>query len=308
VSSGLVLSLPSLLLLLTIQTDRHLFQDFTYQNMQYPDWALASQVKTIGSWNLHSYLPQTHLDFFLFLSSAAGVIGNRGQSNYAAGNAFQDALAQYRTARGQHTVSLDLGPVIGAGMVDQEMMDLLRSVGYYGIRMHDVLFFVERAISRLPQVPPQIVLGVGSGGLVAQNQPADPFWAETALFAHLNRVDVVADPTGSFSSSTSSSSKQKKDGNLIPRLRMAATIDEAAEILLGPLIAAMVSIIPNLDAADIRPHMTPGECQSDSMRGTNIDNWLKRTTGVSIGQAINGMPLGKICEEVVRRGGFVDVS
>ncbi|KAK0633152.1 hypothetical protein B0T14DRAFT_560771 [Immersiella caudata] len=281
-------------------------RDFTYQNMTYPDWALASRVKTIGSYNLHRLLPQSHLDFFLFLSSAAGVIGNRGQSNYAAGNAFQDALARYRSARGQRTVSLDLGPIIGAGMVDQEMMDLLRSVGYFGIRFADMLFMVERAIAGFATgdkpLPPQVVMGVGTGGLIRQTCPADPFWAETALFAHLNRVDV-----GGLSDSELAGSGGSTDNgqNLQPRLKMAQTMEEGVEIILGPLIAAMVSIIPNIDASDIESSMTPTECNSDSMRGTNIDNWLKRTTGVSIGQAINSMPLQKICEEVVKRGGFL---
>ncbi|KAK1833135.1 ketoacyl-synt-domain-containing protein [Podospora conica] len=275
-------------------------RDFTYQNMSHPDWTLAASPKTLGSWNLHTHLPLPPTSFFLFLSSAAGVIGNRGQSNYAAGNAFQDALAHHRPPH--TTVSLDLGPVIGAGMVDQAMMDLLRSVGYFGIRRSDMFLALDRAVAGA--TPPQIVLGVGTGGLLAQNTPADPFWAETPLFAVLNRVDVDANPHHDHHASGGGGGGAE---NLVPRLQMAGTVDEAVEILLGPLIAAMVSIIPNIDASEILPHMTPNECRSDSMRGTNIDNWLKRTTGVAVGQAINGMPLRRICEEVVARGGFVGV-
>lgn len=274
-------------------------RDFTYQNMSHADWALAAHPKTLGSLHLHTHLPLSHSSsFFVFLSSAAGVIGNRGQSNYAAGNAFQDALAHHRTPTTK-TVSLDLGPVIGAGMVDQSLMDLLRSVGYFGIRRSDMFLALDRAVAGT--TPPQVVLGVGTGGLLAQNAPADPFWADTPLFALLNRVDVDANPHHTSSGTSGGSGSE----NLIPRLQMAGSVDEAVEILLGPLIAAMVSIIPNIDASEILPHMTPNECRSDSMRGTNIDNWLKRTTGVAVGPAINGMPLRRICEEVVGRGGFV---
>lgn len=244
--------------------------------MQYQDWVLASKVKTIGSWNLHRLLPSTHMDFFIFLSSAAGVIGNRGQSNYAAGNAFQDALARYRSARGMRTVSLDLGPIIGAGMVDQEMMDLLRSVGYFGIRFHDMLFVLDRAIAGFTTgdtpIPPQVVMGVGTGGLIRQTRPADPFWADSALFAYLNRVDVGALSDADMGGAAVGSGDSGQD--LVPRLKMAQTMEEGVEIIIGPLIAAMVSIIPNIDASDIESSMTPTECNSDSMRGTNIDNWL----------------------------------
>ena len=38
--------------------------------------------KMLGSWNLHELLPRD-MEFFVLLSSFAGVIGNRGQSNYA---------------------------------------------------------------------------------------------------------------------------------------------------------------------------------------------------------------------------------
>ncbi len=40
------------------------------------------------------------LDFFIVISSAAGIVGNRGQAAYAAANTFLDAFAQYRTRLG----------------------------------------------------------------------------------------------------------------------------------------------------------------------------------------------------------------
>ena len=40
--------------------------------------------KVQGSWNLHHLLPKD-MDFFILLSSSAGIAGSRGQGNYAAG-------------------------------------------------------------------------------------------------------------------------------------------------------------------------------------------------------------------------------
>ena len=50
----------------------------------------AIRPKVNGSWNLHQYLPKD-LDFFVMLSSSAGIAGARGQGNYAAG-VYNDSL------------------------------------------------------------------------------------------------------------------------------------------------------------------------------------------------------------------------
>lgn len=54
------------------------------ENMSWNDFQLAMKPKVQGSWNLHELLPRD-LDFFVMLSSATGVLGNRSQGNYAAG-------------------------------------------------------------------------------------------------------------------------------------------------------------------------------------------------------------------------------
>ena len=60
--------------------------------MSLEDFQTAIKPKVQGSWNLHALLA-SEFDFFVLLSSAAGVTGNRGQANYCIGNTYQDALA-----------------------------------------------------------------------------------------------------------------------------------------------------------------------------------------------------------------------
>lgn len=74
--------------------------------------------KLRGSWLLHTLLKDYPLDFFVLFSSTGSVIASLGQANYAAANAFMDALAWSRRAQGLPALSLGWGPW-SVGMVEQ---------------------------------------------------------------------------------------------------------------------------------------------------------------------------------------------
>lgn len=54
--------------------------------------------KVAGVVNLDQATKELDLDFFIFFSSIAGIMGNPGQADYAAANAFMDAYAFYRNS------------------------------------------------------------------------------------------------------------------------------------------------------------------------------------------------------------------
>ncbi|KAK3382595.1 fatty acid synthase S-acetyltransferase [Lasiosphaeria ovina] len=94
-------------------------QDAVFANMTHAQWELTLRSKVQTSWNLHRQLP-AGLDFFVMLSSLIGVLGGMGQSNYAAGDAFQDALARHRVRRGQRAVAIDVGWMRSIGIVAEK--------------------------------------------------------------------------------------------------------------------------------------------------------------------------------------------
>ncbi len=65
---------------------------------------------------LESALAGRPLDFFVAVSSLFGTIGGVGQADYAAANAFLDAFARSRSARGRRTLSLAYGGWREVGM------------------------------------------------------------------------------------------------------------------------------------------------------------------------------------------------
>ena len=66
-------------------------------------WERFQQVlwpKVLGGWHLHRATAHRDLDLFILFSSRVGVMGNPGQANHAAANAFLDQLAAHRRALG----------------------------------------------------------------------------------------------------------------------------------------------------------------------------------------------------------------
>ncbi|WP_405666370.1 SDR family NAD(P)-dependent oxidoreductase [Streptomyces sp. NBC_01166] len=107
--------------------------------------------KTDAAWHLHELTRDLDLAAFVLFSSAAGTLGAAGQANYAAGNAFLDALAARRRAEGLPALSLgwglwDTGDGMAAGLGEAEMRRLARD-GILPLPAGRALSLFDRALT-----------------------------------------------------------------------------------------------------------------------------------------------------------------
>ena len=86
-------------------------------------WERFEQVlwpKMLGAWQLHQSTLDRDLDLFVLFSSITGVVGNSGQGNHAAANAFLDQLAAYRRSLGLPGQSIAWGAWSGLGEAEEQ--------------------------------------------------------------------------------------------------------------------------------------------------------------------------------------------
>ena len=168
------------------------------QNWQRFDTVMAPKVA--GSWILHGLTEKRPVDFFVLFSSAASLVGSAGQGNHAAANAFIDALAHYRRAKGLPALSINWGPWarIGAAARHSQSNRITKG-GKHSIAPQDGLEIFARLLRQpVAQVG---VLSVGHESEVAAafaKHDRTPFFAglarETAQKKNPERSEKAAQP------------------------------------------------------------------------------------------------------------------
>ncbi|WP_212751030.1 KR domain-containing protein, partial [Pseudoalteromonas ruthenica] len=82
-------------------------------------------------------------------SSLSSMIGNPGQANYIAANAFLNTLAQHRQSLGLAATTINWGALADAGMVarDNTVKQILAEQGVYGVHNEYAFSQLDEALS-----------------------------------------------------------------------------------------------------------------------------------------------------------------
>jgi hypothetical protein len=237
--------------------------------------------KVHGSWNLHVATLDQPLDFFVLLASIAGMVGDTSQSNYAAGSAFQDALAHHRVERGLPATALDLSRIMSVGYVAEKEGAAERNLvrwGFLPIEEDEFLAMVDIAITAQQQQRPhhgtgQIVTGVGTQAHFDRSNLDMPHWFRDPVFSHLR--NMRARNVGGAGAGAG------VEPPLAHRLRDSGSAADAAATVLDA-IARRLSKALMIALEDIDVTNPTARYGVDSLVAVEVRNWLLREAKADI--------------------------
>ncbi|KAL5087928.1 hypothetical protein Trisim1_007334 [Trichoderma cf. simile WF8] len=240
-------------------------RDTLFTNMSYVQWQESTLPKVQGTQNLHNALPD--VDFFVALSSFAGTFGNRGQSNYAAGCAYQDALALQRRDEGKKATTLDVGLMRDIGVLAENgMTDNLKEWEEpYGVREGELRNLVKLAIAG--SLPAQVLTGLATGGSAVVASIPPPFYLSDAKFSIMATTDLEK-----VSDSAGDSNNRRKSDSIRALISKSESLVEASGHITASLVSRIAKML-QIEAEDVDTSRALHSYGLDSLVAIEIVDW-----------------------------------
>ncbi|MGA4838168.1 beta-ketoacyl reductase [Streptomyces sp. G45] len=215
--------------------------------------------KLTGGWLLHRLFAHAPLEFFVLFGSVGSVIASAGQANYAAANAFLDALAQHRRSRRLPALSIGWGPW-SVGMVEQ--LNLEQTYARRGID----LITPEagtRVLGRLIGQRPAHVVAITADWTTARSTA--PAGQLPPMFAELG----VAETEGPGAADAADADA------VLAALRAAPEADRLG--LLAAQLHAVAALVLKLDPAEFDDEENLSDLGIDSLMAVEVKHRIEAT-------------------------------
>ncbi|MFD5693862.1 non-ribosomal peptide synthetase/type I polyketide synthase [Streptomyces rubiginosohelvolus] len=235
--------------------------------------------KTVGAHLLHRHLRDEPLEHFVLFASIASLLTTAGQTNYAAGNAFLDALAHHRRAQGLPALSLDWGPW-ATGMIEELGLveHYLQSRGMSSLSPDTGMAVLERVIG---QDHAQLVVAT------VVDWPVFLAWYPSPPPLVADLAAAAAPPTDTPS------------GNgFLDTFRTAG--EEARRALVAERFAALAAAVLRTGADRIDPATGLGELGLDSLLAMELRARIHAELGVALPVValLSGTPAGELADRL----------
>ncbi|MFH9419145.1 type I polyketide synthase [Streptomyces sp. NPDC017529] len=236
--------------------------------------ATALAAKAAGAAHLDELTADLDLDAFVLFSSAAATFGGAGQANYAAANAFLDALTDNRRSRGLTALSVAWGPWAGDGV--SQASDAARQ----RLRRNrwEVLMDPELAVKALggALTGPDTVLTVMDLDLPAL--AAAPGQAE---FLNIPLLRDLPDVQQLKAAPRAETSGQPAEGELAQRLT-GLTRAEQDRMLVDAVRDEAAAVLGHSNSDDVEPGRAFSEMGFDSLTSVELRNRIATVTGLAL--------------------------
>lgn len=249
-------------------------QDMLFEKIGIEEYSAIVRPKVQGAWNLHNALPKGEFDFFVMLSSAAGILGTRGQAVYAGTSTFLGAFAGWRQAQGLPASTIHLGAIGEVGYV-AERSDRQAAISFtYGDKMlteREFLALFRAAIENQhsdPEIYTSLALSSATSGT------AQPYWASDAKFAALRRATLTGQDGEHMVA-------DQAPRSLAQLLTSADSLEAAQQAISGRLMAKLCSLLM-VQEEDLDPTKAIVTYGLDSLVAVEFRNWIAKEVGARI--------------------------
>lgn len=276
-------------------------RDKTYEEMTVEEFHATIACKVQGTWNLHTAAQELGLDlsFFTMLSSISGLVGQKGQANYAAANTFLDALAVYRHGRSQPASSVDLGVIEDVGYISERAAVAARLNTAIWKPINEALLHRILRASLLQQSSRPLHAASASHMVtgIPYPQPAD--------------APLLADPRFRALRHTAAAGSHAATGDASSEVRSLLALAASPVVDKHALLAATVGVINAhfMKSLGLGEPMEPAKPLTvyglDSLAAMEFRNWLRKELQVSVTtlEIVGAKTLNAIGEKVCEKLG-----
>ncbi|KAL2855595.1 hypothetical protein BJX68DRAFT_216696 [Aspergillus pseudodeflectus] len=268
-------------------------------DMSFDQWEKSFAPKAQGTWNLHNSLRKHNrpVDYFVLFSSLAGLIGQTGHANYAAGNSFLDAFVQYRHSLGLPCSAVNIGVMEDVGYVSNqpEVLEHFSATSSHMLQEQDLLDTIQLAIDNSLPNPAAIEKDEPWPSYVSQGQICIGLRSTTALTSPTNRTSWRRDPRMALyhnfntpdEKSASGAGNTNSDDTLqrfLAQVKVKPEIlqdQESADILGREIGKALFSFMLR-DHSELDIDVPLSSLGADSLLAIKLRDWCRRTAGVDI--------------------------